>query len=538
MKNKDCHFDLSWIIQVLVLLLVGELVIAWLVRNDSTSTIAIFKIIFCLVVYLFSKYIYRTWGDEAIRIIVFVLMIWLLGESLIGLLQIYGMIPSNHNKFQITGSFHNPNPYAGFLVVLSSIIYSYNYKNPIQNKYIRVLYYITLSLVIIVLPATRCRSSFCALIVVILMYLWKNPRYRALCKKYILLILSVLTVLAYIMYMWKRPSVDWRVFQNKMSLISITNNGFWGAGLGHYSENVSKTQMNYFSDALSLREGKIVIPEDSKDECRIAGRTFFAFCDFIQIGVEAGIITMTTFVMLVLFSLLHLHKTSNPLFYGLVPIVVISFFSYPLALWQNELLFSLIIGIAGRDRCHKAVSIISDLSLLSIFIVVLSFCTPFIISVRRNTKKWESDRYFFNSHDYTLYCRYCEDKINTLNNNELFLLEYGISLSKTDNIELSDSVLSLGFESSGNPSFLIYLGHNSLLRNNPQKAEKYYWDSFCCVPDRILPLSCLANLYKSEGMKDELDNIRIFMENYKPRVESEVTDYLKNMTIEMMEDEI
>lgn len=538
MKNKDCHFDFSWMIQVLVLLLFGELVIAWLVKNDSTSTITIFKIILCVVVYLSSKFIYQTWGDNANRIVVFFLILWLFSESLMGILQIYGMIPSNHNKFLITGSFPNPNPYAGFLVVLSCIIYFYNYKNPIPNKYIRVFYYITLFLVIIVLPATRCRSSFCALIVVLFLHLWKNQKYRALCKKYVLLILPVLIILTVIMYMWKRPSVDWRVFQDKISLISISNNDFWGAGLGHYSEKVSKIQMNYFSDLLSLREGNIIIPERIKDECRIAGRTYFAFCDFIQIGVEAGIITMITFVLLVLFSLLHLNEINNPFLYGLVPIVVISFFSYPLALWQNELLFSLIIGFAGSNRCYKTVSIISDLSLLSISLLILSICTPFIVSLKKDTKKWESDRYFFNNQNYSLYCRYCENKINTLKNNELYLLEYGISLSKTDNKVLSDSVLSLGFELSGNPAFLIYMGHNSLLKNDLQKAEKYYWDSFCCVPDRVLPLSCLANLYKSEGMKEELDNIRLFIENYKPRVESEITDNLKNMTLEMMEDEI
>lgn len=38
-------------------------------------------------------------------------------QSIYGLLQLYGFYPSNHSLFKMTGSFFNPGPYAGFLVV-------------------------------------------------------------------------------------------------------------------------------------------------------------------------------------------------------------------------------------------------------------------------------------------------------------------------------------------------------------------------------------------------------------------------------------
>ena len=39
-------------------------------------------------------------------------------EAIWGLAQLYGFTPSQHSRFELTGSFFNPGPYSGFLVAI------------------------------------------------------------------------------------------------------------------------------------------------------------------------------------------------------------------------------------------------------------------------------------------------------------------------------------------------------------------------------------------------------------------------------------
>ncbi len=67
----------------------------------------------------FSVYLFiRSVGNNK-RIIKSVIVIYLLIVSIqatIGLLQLYGFMASYHSLFKITGTFHNPGPFSGFLV--------------------------------------------------------------------------------------------------------------------------------------------------------------------------------------------------------------------------------------------------------------------------------------------------------------------------------------------------------------------------------------------------------------------------------------
>ena len=38
-------------------------------------------------------------------------------QAVYGILQLYGVYPSHHNLFLVTGGFYNPGPYSGFIMV-------------------------------------------------------------------------------------------------------------------------------------------------------------------------------------------------------------------------------------------------------------------------------------------------------------------------------------------------------------------------------------------------------------------------------------
>lgn len=514
---------------LLALVLVMCFTVAWLNRIDNASTGAITGLMICALAYQVFRRSFSVFRDAAIRYVVIIISFWACYEAILGLLQIYRVVDSNNTVFSLTGSFFNPNPYAGFLAVSWAVSLAYILDHHEKSRFLKVITVIQLILAGIIIPATRCRSALCAMIVVTILIMQKNQLCHHFIVKNRAKVMVLLMALAVFLYILKKPSADWRLFQDRISVLTITHNPFWGSGLGHYQGSASVTQMDYFSSRIKLNDGNVLIPSNLSPECRTSGRIQFAFCDALQIGVEAGLFTMIVYWLLVLASLWNLYRRKSPLFYGAVSIQVISVFSYPLMLWQYKLLFALMTGESASDGydCKKRAGLFANLGMIVVSIVVLSCCIPGMLSVRKDRSAWEMDRYFFNRKEYELYCRYCEDKISSLDCNEDFLMEYGIALSETGDYALSDSVLSVGFKNSGNPSFKILLGDNSILKDDYYAAERYYWDSFCCIPDRLLPLSRLAELYKASGEADCLNNLKEFVDGFHPRIESELTELIR-----------
>ena len=48
-----------------------------------------------------------------------------LGQSVIGLLQGFGVLKSFHSEFALTGTFGNPGPFGGYLSVVIALLFSY-----------------------------------------------------------------------------------------------------------------------------------------------------------------------------------------------------------------------------------------------------------------------------------------------------------------------------------------------------------------------------------------------------------------------------
>lgn len=55
-------------------------------------------------------------------------------QAIYGNLQLWGVYPSNHHLFNITGSFFNPGPYAGYLSMIFPIALGLYLRNAKQNK--------------------------------------------------------------------------------------------------------------------------------------------------------------------------------------------------------------------------------------------------------------------------------------------------------------------------------------------------------------------------------------------------------------------
>ncbi|MDR0973336.1 MAG: hypothetical protein LBM61_05065, partial [Prevotellaceae bacterium] len=82
-----------------------------------------------------------------------------LAESVWGLLQLYGYLPSRHALFRITGSFLNPGPYAGYLAVVFPLaLYDYLFRRGLR----RWTGAAACLLILPLLPAAMSRASWLA----------------------------------------------------------------------------------------------------------------------------------------------------------------------------------------------------------------------------------------------------------------------------------------------------------------------------------------------------------------------------------------
>lgn len=521
--------------RILALLLIAGLMVSWLCNIDNTSTKALLSVAYCTLVALLSGLLYIWNGRIAMRLMALLIAAYVCYESLLGLLQNYGMIRSNNEVYQITGSFMNPNPYGCFLSIALSILIPFLLLNKDEPKMVRILMMLSVGLALTVIPSTRCRAAYCSLFAALMPLALTNVKCRRFVRSYIVILLAVVILLLAAMYLWKRPSADWRMFQNRVSLMAIRDTGFMGAGLGHYASSAQTLQTAYFKASLSLDDGYVHIPDAVSRECRMAGRSLFAFCDPLHIGVEAGILVMVLYILLVVVAAVRLLRARSPLFYGMVALQVSSLFTYSLLIWQIHILLAIMIAAAGvcrKSELDRGI-VVGGACLATLMIIVLAFAWPRQRAVNRVRSEWLSNQCFYNGRDYKLYAQYCEPMLTTQCCNEEYMLQYGTSLAKIGELMRSDSILLMGVRLTGNPAFLIQLGDNSLLRGECTAAQEYYWDAFCSLPDRLLPLYRLALTYKVHADAESLERLQEYVLGYHPRIESSMTDKLREGILSM-----
>jgi hypothetical protein len=214
--------------------------------------------------FLQQLYSYMLWGmiymalrliSERRVVVTTIVTVWIsvtLVMALMGLLQLYGRIPSNHNLFPTTGPFNNPGPFSGWIVaalpVSLAILLTTGSgghetweKRVLQAGRYRIsvvlspLWYVrwflftltltTLFVTILVLPPAGSRAAWIASITGLLYVVWYYPGrldYRAKIRKWLgilcrwqkmfllLLLASVILAGGLGLYNLKKGSADGR----------------------------------------------------------------------------------------------------------------------------------------------------------------------------------------------------------------------------------------------------------------------------------------------------------------------------------------
>ena len=261
-------------------------------------------------------------------------------QSIIGNLQLWGILPTNHLYFTITGSFFNPGPYAGYLASIIPIGFtwclfkpSFSIKNGEQNLFLKYLGRGICSsgfIILLALAGTGSRSawlsitiSFIVLFVSKYSFFTKIKRLPNIKKVSLSLIILCLFIAGIIGLIAIRPSsILGRILIWKITANIIKEHFLYGVGFDNFKAYYMNAQADYFK--IGTRHG----------DSMVAGDTVYCFNDFLQYIVENGWIGISLSILILIAAFRVKNLFQKDIFLnlskaGLAGIIVFALFSYP-----------------------------------------------------------------------------------------------------------------------------------------------------------------------------------------------------------------
>lgn len=477
-------------------------------------------------------------------------------DFFLGLLQLFGHSISNNSLYTITGTFQNPGPYGGFLAICIILLSAYcvEHKNKqTQNIFSKLLYWgasIIAIVSFVLLPSTQSRSAILALGCGMILLAFGTERIRVkikpILKRYGLWLTLGLAIIGTGAYFFKKPSADGRLFMDKICIKAMCENGWKGAGIGHFGGAYGKAQASYFKNQIE-EKGKDDLDWSTINEHdrMTADCPDNAFNEYLFIGVEAGPIAMLLFLGIIVSAIIISFKRGTIWCYGLTAFAVFALFSYPLHVKQFQIMLPVLLAAClsdctqnNQEHNGESKAILSKdanalLRLVTTIILLVVSSTFFVLNLpdvrlyKQAEKSWKKAERWHKMEYYEYVVEDCDTLLPYMKHDYRFLFAYGQSLNKTGNYEKSDSILKIGTELSSDPMFWNVMGNNSLALGKYIEAEKRYKRAFYMVPNRIYPLYLLAKLYHSEGNVEDFLFIAKKIESFKPKVESGNTERLR-----------
>lgn len=412
-------------------------------------------------------------------------------QGIIGILQITEIIEPVL-LFEITGSFSNPAPYAGYLSV-SCICAVSIAVTELRKEYItivsRVISYALLgfagfvAIMIIIADSRAAIMAVSAGLAWLFLYNVKSIRKRW----YIIPITAAMLFLTSALYLYRTESADSRLLIWRVSANMLLDAPFLGHGPGTFEKIYMLYQMNFLQNSTD------------SSYSQVAGYTKFTYNEFIHIAVEGGIIGLCLLILLLLTAFAGRNTADSstiPLRCSIIAWCVFGSFSYPVKIWT---LAAIIIMLLASGNMNKVATFKVNHTLWMGIAVICSLWIFQTACWNRQIKRINgtmamNDKksiepcflYSFVKQNYTQLKanQYLYDKSILI----LCELEYDIN-----NIEDMLNYVS--------PSCLNYCTIGKMYCRNKQydKAEKYFTDAHYMVPTMITPVYELFKMCLSKG---------------------------------------
>lgn len=414
-------------------------------------------------------------------------------EAVYSLLQLYGVLPSLHSIFKVTGSFYNPGPLGGFIAVSIPISLHKIFESE-TNKTAKHILYTALIINAIALPSTLSRTAWIAAIVSTIYVLVGNgklvgvwaslPAYIKIRPKYLFLIFTFICIVGAV-FLWhiKRDSALGRLLLWKISALAIADAPIFGNG--NFAAAYGAAQEKYFANN-----------DASISEKLAAGSPDYAFNEYLQIGVEYGvlvlILVLTALIIIIRKSLLN---KSLGLSGALIAIMVFAFASYPLHLPVFVAVALLIFFGIIINSSRKIFAILIPVAV----ILFSSFNLSSLNQKSTNVSSWSRMQILYRNKCYGDVVNRYSTIYDSMSWNPRFVYEYGHSLYKSKQYEAAIPILENAARLSADPMPLNVLGECHQALHQFSAAESYYRRAANRIPSRLYPHYLLYFLYCDMG---------------------------------------
>lgn len=513
-------------------ILISILVIYYAARYDYQLQLANWKIVYAVLLLILWFAIRILFANIVISRAILYGGIVAIGcmQVVWGLLQLYGVLPSNHNLFAITGSFYNPGPYSGYLAMIFPIALCCLLQSVGKARY---LWLLAFSLMICIIPAGMSRSAWLALLVssiwvLVIHYKWIS-KIRVYIKSHwrvgivcgVVLLCIFLTVLISI-FQLKADSAYGRLFIWKNTCEAMFERPMLGYGPGSFPRVYGNVQSDYFAtgDYTELEE-------------RVAGSPEYAFNEYLQLCIEGGGILLVLFMVLVFFCLRQgIRNKEYAACSGLISLLMFSLSSYPFQLLPflkvGVVLLVVCITIKNKDEILRQKSIL--FILFSTVIVAVSITMSiFLYKIQKGIAKWNDICFLYDKGLYKDAILICEDSYHFHKHDSNYLLRYARCLIKEERCNEACEILDRAKEISCYPLIWTMQGKCFQSMGNYDNAEKCFKKAVNLLPSRHYPYYLLAQLYAEPSFfhNNEMKKMVKIVLTKKPKVPSKAIDEMR-----------
>ncbi len=487
-------------------------------------------------------------------------------QAIYGNLQLYGIYPSYHNLFKLTGSFFNPGPYSGYLVsifpvavgiyfmsVKHSIVSNCAASNPffvsvfsfvksvavvlegtnnkdivnIRNRsnltisaaIIRIIAIITIISVLLVLPAGCSRAAWLAAVLSTIFLFAAKGKISELWhqfvgtsrRKWLLYTLIIIAALAITsgLYRMKKNSADGRMLIWKVTINAIKEQPLLGHGIEKFKVFYMEGQADYFKG------------NPDSPETVVAGDNNYAFNEPLRIASETGLIGLAL-VLLVIWSVFGNGKSdkrkqvdTDDLFLlsraGLLSVFIFGCFSYPaeiVSIMVNLILYLAIISGSQQPIFTMPVSamhwnLFVRLIPAMALVAIAILASKQLDRINNDYTQWNEAYTTYSMGAYEDATDEYEKTYPLLKNNGDYLINYGKALSMAGKHEKAIEILERSKSFVNNTILYTALGDSYKATGQTSKAEIAYIHAWQMVPSRFYPKYLLAKLYDETGQHEK-----------------------------------
>lgn len=538
---RPCGVD-GWVAVFGVVSLVGSYIHTGAVDTKWVLLLLCMVLYFCLRIVLAGNRVTR-------YVLMLVLLVTALVEEVWGLLQLYGVCASQHNLFLTTGSFFNPGPYAGYLAVVVPPALYYvctDYRVFRRHFGLRLLCFyvrwcvsaLVLAGALLVLPAAMSRAAWLAVLAGVALTAWQLARRTGRWKTYVglhrhrllwggcLVVVGLLAAGAGMYYM-KKDSADGRWLIWKVAAGAVPEHP-WGVGLNRFSGAYGEAQAAYFAAGAGTAQ-----------ERRVAGAPEYAFNEYVQMGMELGVVSLLLFAGMAVSVCMACMRRGLPQADGRVAVagawvslLVFAAMSYPFSVLPFVILLVFLAAFAVPELPMQRSWPVWPLSLAAL--VLTGWCLYDRYPTYAAYRGWEAVKPLYSmgyyddglEQEYTRLYPYLNDRVQ-------FLFEYGQVLNRAGHYEQSNAVLAEACRISCDPMLYNVMGRNSQALKHYDEAEAAYVKSSCLVPSRHYPYYLLAKLYMEQGDTARAKAMAEYVIAKDPKVPSRAIEEMKEEMKEM-----